>query len=143
MHKFDINVFELQTRSAPTPAAGADFIITPNAAERIELLAVTFTFDAAAAGANRLIHMHHLNGTSDTQGTTAAGFIVANETINVECSQFMENQDLTTSFATITMPMPGNVYLELGDTWVSEVANIQALDEIQDIVFRCKVWMRL
>lgn len=143
MHKYDINVFQLKTFTIAPPAAGADFGIPAISGIRMELLGVKFIFDASAAGGNRLIHMHHLEGVNHTQGTTANGFITANETITVELSQAMENQDLTASFNTITMPLPLNIFIQTGEEYVSAILNISALDQISDIDYRVKIWHTL
>lgn len=140
MHKFDINVFTLSTRTIANPAPGADFIIPAISELRMEIIAITFTFDSDGNAANRIIHLHHINDSKDTQGTTASGAIILNEVINVEISQGMLGQDLTAATQTITMPLPLNVFLQTGDTFASEVANIQVGDQISDIQYRVKTW---
>ena len=140
MHKFTTNIFSLESLAVANPGAGNNLSISPNPALRIEITALSFLLTADANAANRLVTLTLSDGAVVTPISASPGFQTANEAITYYFSTGMINSDASASIQSIFTSLPKNLFLDPGDSVISDILNIQVGDAITNVTYRFKFW---
>jgi len=132
--------FSIKSDTIANPAGGADFTIPAILSLRRELLSLRFTFTCDATVMNRLVHLHHTDGTNVTGVSTGPGLQTASEAIIYEFATSQLTLDASGPLGLMQGQIPTNTFMNGGDSIYSVIDNIQAGDAITDITLRYKFW---
>lgn len=137
----DSRVFQVVTASPADPAAGADFSWSVPANSRVEIISVVFEIVADGTAANRQAQVNGNDGTYDFQFSVAPGVQTAGETIEYQFAIDNDPTDLSGAYQLMTCKLAEHMILDPGDSFDSSILNLQAADQIQNIVIRFRQWV--
>lgn len=137
----DSNVFQVVTDTPADPAAGADFVWPTPANSRVEIVSVVFEIVADGTAINRQAQVNINNTVVDVQHSVAPGIQVAGETLEYQFAIDNDPLDLSGAYQLMTCKLAELLTMDPGDRFVSNVLNLQAGDQIQNIVIRFRQWI--
>ena len=140
-HNLDTSIFQTLTTTQTNPAAGADFVFTVNADQRIHVVSIDFQLITDATAANRNVRVKFSDGTNDFSFCGHTTNITASLTRQLHFSTAYSASEQESASGDYHIQLPPDLYLNPGDTLESDVFNIQATDAITAIVIRLHRWV--
>lgn len=121
------------------PAAGADAVIPIPATAQAELVLVTFTLVTDANAANRSATISFLSGATDIPLGSSAFPHTASLTFNYIAHQ-NPGFNAPGAIDVLFIPLPNLRLFQTSETIRLTIVNIQAADQISDIIAYWKIW---
>lgn len=140
-HPLDNTVYDVLTIVQANPAPGANFTITVPDNERFQILGLRFALVNTSDAADRLIRINFNDGTTDHPIINVGRIQVATETISYNFAPGYTFQNSVTDFDSIDQHFPNDVILTPRNTIDSDIANLQAGDQLAVISIRVKRWI--
>jgi hypothetical protein len=133
--------FDLVTATPANPAAGnaLHFPVPDNS--RIQLLSGDFTYVSDANVANRLMIVWVVSPLQGVQHGIAKGVQTASETCRYHFTTGISGEDALAAHGKQAAALPDDMIAIIGDEIRIIAHDIQATDQISDIVLRFKQWI--
>ena len=140
-HSMDTGVFGMRTITPADPAVGTNFSVTVEDTVRLQLTSVIYTLTTNATVANRTGRLVANNGTDDFEivddGNDQGANFVREHTYSIGAT----DQNASASTLTFQTALPNDFILQPADILSSAIANLNAGDQISNIVIRAKEWL--
>jgi len=133
--------YDLITLAPADPAAGANFSLSVNANARWQIISVQFQVAFDATAANRRVNVHGFDSTDIIHRQSALNFGTASITVEYDCNIATGSAYQEGSVLNESIPLPDQLYLNIGHSIRITISNIQTTDQISDVRLRVKQWI--
>lgn len=137
----DINVFDIFSRTATNPSAGANFSLAVLPRAREQLIYISFKLITDANAANRLIQIGALINSIPFYTSNAGTAEIASRDYDYYFNIGIGSSFTGGSTDDVNAPLNAQFFLEDDDTITITITDIQVGDQISDIRLVSKLWM--
>lgn len=137
----DIKVFDLVTETGTDPAVGDDWIYTPPANARIQLLSVRCRWQTDATVDNRLLRIGIYDGADRIQQTIAFNTQGASKSFIYYFAIGVNGYEEIATHSRMWGDLGKNMFMQAGDTFQINPSGMKAGDAINQIYLRYKMWI--
>jgi hypothetical protein len=139
-HPLDTTIFDLVVQDLADPAPGILAGLTSPTNARILVVAVRLVLVTSAGGANRTVHLHYTDGTLDLFVTPAPAVQTASSTREFNFAIGSGGPFVGATDDERVTPLPSQLFLGPNFTLDIDVTNIQAGDQLSEIVYTYQKW---